>query len=226
MTHAVLYARFSPRPDADKCQGIAVQLDLCRRYCTQRGYDVRDAFADPNRLGSDVKRPGLWRAVGSLGRGDVLVVYRWDRLARGMYLSEVIRHEVHKIGARLEAVSGAVEGDGPEVELVRQVLQAIDEYQRKITAIRTSLWMRHHQAHGRRMSRFPPYGWELDPADPKAKTLRPCPTEQAVVARIRELRAQGHSLRRIASALDAEGRPCRGRPWRYQTVDRVLKREG
>jgi hypothetical protein len=52
-------------------------------------------------------------------------------------------------------------------------------------------------------------------------------TEQATLARMRVLRAEGASLRAIATTLDAEGhRPKRGGTWRPRQVGRILGRVG
>ena len=40
MTQAVIYARFSPRPDANECDSVEKQLERCRSYCKAHGYDV------------------------------------------------------------------------------------------------------------------------------------------------------------------------------------------
>ncbi len=51
------------------------------------------------------------------------------------------------------------------------------------------------------------------------------PDEMEVVARIKELRAKGRSLREIVDALEAEGlRTKRGGRWHPHTVARVLDR--
>lgn len=46
--------------------------------------------------------------------------------------------------------------------------------------------------------------------------------EAAAVARARELRGQGKSLRAIAAALDAEGHQPRGKRWHVETLSRIV----
>ena len=46
--------------------------------------------------------------------------------------------------------------------------------------------------------------------------------EAAAVARARELRGEGKSLREIAAALAAEGFSPRGTRWHIQTISRVV----
>ena len=85
--------------------------------------------------------------------------------------------------------------------------------------------MRGYQAEGRRMTRADrcPFGQQPDPSDPSR--LIDCPEEQAALARIRELRAEGKGAKAITAALTAERFPCRGIGWHLTTVRRLLARE-
>jgi hypothetical protein len=50
------------------------------------------------------------------------------------------------------------------------------------------------------------------------------PDEQAVIERIRQLRAQGNGLRKICQHLEDLGIPCLGKRWHPSTVASILKR--
>ena len=135
---AIIYARFSPRRNAEQCESIETQLDLCRDYCRKQGHEIIVEYDDRALSGSEEDRPGLWNAIEALKRDYVLVVYRLDRLARSMYLSYLIEQAVKKRGAKIVSICG--EGtwqDNPEDELVRRILQALAEYERKVIAART-----------------------------------------------------------------------------------------
>jgi site-specific DNA recombinase len=84
---AIVYARFSPRPDAAESESNAAQLDLCRAYAKQMGWTVTDEHQDTALSGDDEDRPGLWAALDALPRKGVLLAYKLDRLARSIYLS-------------------------------------------------------------------------------------------------------------------------------------------
>jgi site-specific DNA recombinase len=222
---AIIYCRFSPRPNAEESESIETQLDYCRKYCEEHGLEVAGEYEDRAISGDDEDRPGLWEAVDALRRGNVLVVYRLDRLARSVYLSEYIRRQVEKRKARVEAVQGGGNGESPEETFIRQVLQAEAEYSRKVTAIRTKYAMQRHQANGRRMSRRCPYGWKPDPENPRLMVKDD--QEQAIIDRIVALRQAGQSLRAIRAALEAEGLGFRDRAtWHHTTIQKALKRAG
>src|SRR4051812_48713744 len=68
----------------------------------------------------------------------------------------------------------------------------------------------------------PPFGYRAH-----EKTLIEDEHEQDALARIRGLRAEGVSLREIASVLDSEGfKPRRSPSWQPSVLSRILRREG
>jgi site-specific DNA recombinase len=203
---AIIYARFSPRPNAAESESIETQLDYCRAHCQAQGLEIAGEFEDRALSGDDEDRPGLWAAVDALRRGYILLVYRLDRLARSVYLSEFIRREVKEV-------------------FVRQVLQAEHEYAKKVAAARTKYAMLRHQAAGRRMGSGCPYGWKRDPKNPPMMVRDE--EEQAVIRRIVELRKEGKTLRGIKDILDSEGVLLRGRKgWNHMLVANIVKRAG
>ena len=218
-----LVARFSPRRNAEDSESIETQFDLCRAYCERHGLQIVAEFEDRALSGNDEDRPGLWAALESLKRGDARVAYKLDRLARDVYLSGLIHRKAAKRGATVQAVEGGSNGDTPEQRMIRQVLQAFAEYERRVIAARTKAAMLRHQAAGGRMSALPPYGWQTDPDD--SARLVKVPAEQAVIRRIAELRAEGKGYREIARAFDAEKIPARGKGgWHRPTVKGNLQR--
>jgi site-specific DNA recombinase len=182
MIKAVVYTRFSPRRNADKSESCETQLSYCEKYAEAHDMTIMGVFADKGISGKDERRPNLWAAISALDKGYVLLTYKLDRLARNVYLSECIRRAVEKEGARIEAVQGDVSGDGPEQIMIRQVLSVFNEYERKIIAARTKYALLYHQANGKRVSRYPPYGWKIDPEDDKR--LIESPEEQPVLKAI------------------------------------------
>lgn len=223
---AVIYTRFSPRRNADKSKSCETQEALCRAYALKHDWPVRAVFADKDKSGSDSNRPGLMNAIMSLCKGDVLVVYKRDRLARDVLIAELTRRQVTSAGATIEAVSGDVAGNDkdPTVMFVRQIMDAVAELERKQIAARTRDSMRQLQSQGRRVGRFAPFGTMIDPDNPT--NLIPVEAEKAAIRRARELRAQGISVAAIIRVLDDEmPTAARTGKWSTQNLWRILKRE-
>jgi len=232
----IIYARFSPRRNEDECESIEAQFDFCRQWCKQNNVEIAGEFADLALSGADEDRPELWAAIEALERGYVLVVYRLDRLARSVYLSDIIERSVNRKKASFLSISGeGTWSDSDEDWLIRKILQTLAEYERKVIGARTKAAMLRHQANGRLMGSIPRYGFMLDRAD-KRRILK-SPYEQVVINQIKRLHKKGLSLRQIASELaDLKYKPrkvkrtFRGKSvsvkgkWNPQTIRLILKR--
>lgn len=219
---AVIYTRFSPRRNAEESESCETQKQLCELYCKEKNYKVVDYFEDRAMSGADEDRPGLWLAVNAIKKGMVLIVYRADRLARDVYLFECIRRSIDKNGGSIEYVNGG-NGTSPEDIMIRQVLAAFSEYERKVIAIRTSVAMSRHQANGRRMGRWAPYGYKIDPSD-KSKLIEDQIEQQSIKYILEEV-AKGTPLKKIVTLLGKGGYPCRDRHWTLRLVNSILKRQ-
>jgi len=224
MKKAVIYTRFSPRRNADQSESCEVQLACCEQYAAKSGLEIIGTYHDRDVSGKDEYRKLLWDAISAVGKGDVLLVYKRDRLARNVYLAEQINRAVDKRGAKIAATSGDVDGDGDEQVMVRQMLASIAEYERKMIASRTRHAMRQHQMSGRRMSRWAPYGWSLDP-QVEGHMLRD-DREMACVAIIKRMQSEGRSYRLIMDHLNANHlEAARKRKWTVSAVYRIGKRD-
>lgn len=100
---------------------------------------------------------------------------------------------------------------------MRTLLDAFAAYARALIRGRTKAALAVKKSRGERTGGIP-YGWRAD-----GKRLVEDAGEQAAVARARELRAEGKSLRGVAAGLLAEGRrPRNGGVWAIQTVRRIV----
>ncbi len=220
MKQAVIYTRFSPRRNADESESCEVQRSYCERHAASHGMEIAAIFDDPDVSGADEFREKLWQAIEAVPKGGVLLVYKRDRLARNVYLSEQINRAVERKGATIEAVTGYVQGNSAETVMIRQVLAAIAEYERKMIAARTRHAMRFHMANGRRMGAECPYGWRPDPADPK-RMLRN-PAELSVIGEIIERHRSGAAYHAITTWLNEERRDlARHGKWNVKTVRKI-----
>ena len=222
---AVVYVRFSPRPGASKCLSNEKQEERCRDYCERRGYEVAAVYPDDAVTGGVFERPGLAAAIERLEgtKGDrILVVDSVDRLSRDMLVALTIRHEVERVGARIEYANGTPTATTPEGELFSNILAAFAAYERSRIRHATSRGMKRRQANGEWFGR-PPVGWMRDPED--SKKLLPCEQEQKALREARELSRRGHPSHKIAELLTEEYGPFRGKPWSARTVRKVLARQ-
>ena len=104
--------------------------------------------------------------------------------------------------------------------LVLNIMTAVSQWEREAIGERTRDALRHKKANGERVGTAP-YGWH--PA-PDGIHLEGHPGEQEVLSQVRDLRANGCTLRTIAAELNRQGSLTRrGTPWRVQYVQAVLR---
>jgi DNA invertase Pin-like site-specific DNA recombinase len=223
-TKAIIYCRFSPRPDADESQSNKKQEERCRECAATRGYKVVDVQADEALTGMDdeldpdpvkatLNRPGLLAAINAIKPGMVLLV-RWrNRIARDPFIQGWVRRKVMKKGGRIEAADESNE-QGLAGELLENTLATVDKYNVIRIRLDTALAMQKYQRAGRRMGRLDrcPFGWKPDPRN--LNRLVEDVDEQETIRLVMEQHKQGIGGSAICRYLDQLGRPRRGKSWR------------
>lgn len=224
------YIRVSTHLQADEGMGLEVQRDGITTWAAQLGHDVVSWSVDEEtgKVGAE-QRDGLAQALAAVQDGDVagVVVLCLDRLARDLIVQEQLLAEFWRSGGEVFSTRPAeaayvVRDDpaDPSRKLIRQILGAIAEYERAVIRLRLEAGKRRKHANGGFAYGSPPYGWRA-----QDKELVPVPAEQAVIARIAELRGAGVGLLAVAEALNAEGHTTqRGGAWRSESVRRVVRR--
>ena len=218
---AIIYTRFSPRPDADTSKSNEQQEARCRAYCARQGYEVAEVFSDSAVSGKTLNRPGLQAAIEELKTGTalVLVVDTSDRLARDMLVSLTIRHQIDKAVARLEFADGSPNHTTPEGELFANILAAFAQYERSRYARRTKAGLAKKKANGEWLGR-PPVGYQLDKA---SKRLVEHPGEQMAIKQMLKYYDMGQPSEWIAMKLNEQLGLFRGKPWSARTVRKILQ---
>ncbi len=224
MTHAVVYTRYSPRRNAHESESCETQEAQCREHAEAKGWPVRSAHRDEGKSGKDLDRPGLAAALADLKRGDVLLVYRRCRLARSMLVAELTQRQVKAAGARIAAVSGDIsDDDGPEATFARQVMDAVAELERKLIGLRTRAALLAQQKAGKRVGRFAPYGFSVDPRNRTRIVVNE--KERQAVIRIKQLAGEGLTPYQVTKAMREElPELARGKEWGTKTVKKILAR--
>jgi DNA invertase Pin-like site-specific DNA recombinase len=225
------YLRVSTDRQAEEGLGLDVQERAIRAWAKAAGHKVISWHRDEGLSGSNGldTRVGLYDALAAVQehRAGGVVVYRLDRLARDLILQEQLLAEVKRMGGEPFSTSAAeagylVDDDAdPTRKLIRQILGAVNEYERSMIALRLRTGRALKHSRGGYAYGSPPLGFRAE-----ARELVPDAAESATVARIRQLRAEGASTRAIVLVLVQEGRrPKRGGCWHPETVRRVLARE-
>lgn len=220
---AIGYVRVSTAGQADEGVSLAAQEAALRAWAERAGFELVGIEAEVVSGGAELsKRPGLLRALSRLveDKVEVLVVYKRDRLARDVVTAALVERMAAKARAAVVAVEGTTNGATPEDALLRTMVDAFAQYERALIAQRTRVALAHKKARGERTGTVR-RGYTL--AD-DGKTLVVNEAEQRVVQLVRELRAEGLTVRGIAAELEARGIVNRnGKPLAPSTVGALVK---
>ena len=223
--NAILYARFSPRKNAEDCESVETQLDRARQYCGAAGMEIIGEYSDKGLSGARAdNRPGLADALDHVCRVKAcLVVYSLSRLARNTRDAIEIAERLNRAGADLASLHEKIDTTSAMGRFVFKLMSALAELEREQISERTSDAMLRHQENGRRMSDRTPYGWIRNPNNPALMVEDE--HEQAVIQRIMSEHRAGVSMRQIGRDLESAGILCREGPWHHTTIRRIIARE-
>jgi DNA invertase Pin-like site-specific DNA recombinase len=220
---AVSYLRCSGLGQADG-DTWERQTAAITKYAKGHGLEVVDEFRDAGVSGTkDLdNRPGLAALLDRVESNGVKIVLveNATRLARDLMVGEVILQQLTNAGCKVIAADSgtdlSADSDDPTRRLIRQVLGAVAEFDRRVTVMKLRAARERKRSRGERCEGRKPFG-----------TL---PGEAETLARIRELRrkpphGRRRSLQQVCADLNVERRPTRsGKPWTKQAVNRILGR--
>jgi DNA invertase Pin-like site-specific DNA recombinase len=224
MTDAIGYVRVSSEEQADSGLGLEAQRQRIAAYCTLKGLHLAEVFEDPGISAGKplASRPAGSRLLAAARKGKaVVVVAKLDRLFRSVADAANVIDDFDKKGIQLVAISEAFDMTSPYGRAMAQMASVFAELERAMIRERTRSAMSVKRSRGERISGHAPYGWDFGPDGHLVENAR----EQGIIARMRELRAEGLSYRGIGTRLDHEGiRPKRGKRWIHTTVKSILAR--
>ena len=113
------YARVS-----SKDQETHLQLDALRRAGVELFYQEKTSSVG--------KRPELQRALVGLMPGDVLVVYKMDRIARSLKDLLLILERITGLGASIRSLTEPLDTSGPLGMFMVQILGAVAQLERSM----------------------------------------------------------------------------------------------
>ena len=130
----------------EQALGPEAQREAIGAWCAREGAELVEVHADLGVSGGTPveKRPGLKLALDTLARegAGVLLVAKRDRLARDVVVGAVAERLVERLGARVLTADGTGNGDGPEQQLMRHLINAFAEYERMVIGARTKAALR------------------------------------------------------------------------------------
>jgi len=182
---------------SSQSQELEQQEAACRRLCEYREYDVGEVYSEIIS-GAKSKRPEYQRLVADLRalRYDGVVVFRLDRLGRNARELALLVDELENKGIKVLSVHENFDTTTALGRAMRELIYIFAQLEREQIGEATKQRLAALKAQGKRLGRKP--------------------ASAAQVRRVRQLRAEGFSLREIA----------RNSSLSYGTVSNILKEQG
>ena len=218
------YVRVSTAEQLDGF-GLDIQRGKIKDWAKAHDASLVAILADEGLSGGNGldTRLGLAQALARIegGEASALVVYRYDRLARDLYLQEMIHARLETIGATVVSVTEpAATSDDATRTLMRQILGAVSQYERALIRGRMLSGKVAKKAAGGYVGGKPPYGYRAVGGE-----LVPDERESELVALVHKLRSEGASYRAIGTSLaDAGYTTRRGTRFNPAQVRSIVER--
>ena len=217
MTKAFGYLRVSGKGQVDG-DGFPRQLQAINGYAAAHDIAIVKVFREKGVTGSkeSMDRPAFAEMMTALHSNGVrtIIIEKLDRLARDLMVQEATIADLQKHGFTLVSVAEPdLMASDPTRILMRQLMGAVAQYDKsqivlKLRGARMRMRAKEGRCEGRK-----PYGFYDG--------------EEAVIERMKALRATGLGFDRIAAQLNAEGLKTRtGARWHGLVVNRILTGKG
>jgi site-specific DNA recombinase len=221
MKTAIGYIRVSTEKQANEGVSLEAQEARINAWCAANGYELVQVYVDAGISGKKMEnRPELLKALSSMKKGMALVSYSLSRLARSTKDLIGISELVAKKKGDLVSLSESIDTTTAAGKMMFQMLAVLSEFERNLTAERTSGALQHKKSTGQKYTNQTPYGFEAIEG-----RLVQVPQEADVVAEIQAARAGGTTLQAIANSLNGRSIQTKtGKSWAPATIHLLLKR--
>lgn len=198
------YSRVSTEEQAASGLGLAAQRSAMQAEAERRGWTL-EHVTDEGYSAKSLARPGLTDLLERIGRGDTVLVAKLDRLSRSLLDFAGLMDTARREGWSIVALDLGVDTTTPAGEMMASVMASFAQYERRLIGQRTAAALQAKKAAGARLG-------------------APVVLDPATRARIVSERDAGHSLRRIADGLTADGiQTAKGGRWHASTVKAALE---
>jgi site-specific DNA recombinase len=203
-TRSTGYIRVSTSQQTEEGYSLEAQRRKIQAYCDLHDLELMEIIEDAGLSGKSIAgRPGIQRILELVktGKVDHVVILKLDRLARNVKEACEIADLLQRKSVALHSISEKLDTGSASGRLFYNILSAMSQWEREVIAERTKTALAVKRDNGERISRYAPFGFTFDTHG----NLVIDDNEQATIARVQELNAQGYTVRGIVEYLDAHG---------------------
>jgi site-specific DNA recombinase len=219
--YVAVYARCSTEDQTRHGVTLPAQVERLEAYCAamRPGEEVR-VIVDEGVSAKSLERPALKALLADVRRGLVrtVVTLKLDRLTRSVRDLADLLDLFEKYGVPLCSLTESLDTSTASGRLMLNLLASVSQWEREAIAERTSFALAHKRRNGSVYGPVP-FGYRRIGAK-----LAVDDDQQALLARIREMRDAGSSIRKVCAWLNNNGvktpRGCSR--WFPNTLHQVL----
>ena len=218
MTIAAAYARYSS--DAQRDESIEIQMREIDALIDRSGWTKGPEYVDRAMTGRHDERPAFRRCLadGEARRFDILVVYKTDRIARNIGVSQDAKRRLFTAGVRIVSVREGELRDTPDGFLQAAMQDIMNEYYSRDLSVkvRAGMWDSAMKCRACGNKRF---GYDIDADDHYVIN----DAQAAYVREMFQMYIDGRTMNEIRDHLNREGvLTIRGKQWSTQTVAQLM----
>src|ERR1700693_4788681 len=172
-----IYARVST-----KDQSCELQVRDLRTYCTARGFDLVKEYVDVGQSGAKDSRPELNKLMDDARKRqfDSVICWRFDRFARSTKHLLTALEEFRSLSIQFIGYQENIDTSSALGQALFTIVSAVAQLERDLIRERVTAGIRNARANGKKLGR---------------------PHVTANLEEILQLRAEGHSMRKIAAKM-------------------------
>jgi len=224
---ALAYLRVSTEEQSNNGLSLPAQESAIRGYAQLRGLDLIETITDAGISGARplATRPGGKRLLQLLSEGVAtnVLVYKLDRAFRSAADCLATLEAWRRKGIRLHVVDlggATLDSETASGKFFLTILAAVSEMEKNLISERTRSILQWKKSNGQ-IYGPEPFGYRRE-----GDRLVPVSQELEALTLIRQLRAEGYSLRAIARELEKNGIPTKrgGVRWSPEAIRKILTR--
>jgi len=223
------YLRVSTEDQAKEGYSLGAQRDRLAAFATSQGWKVADYYVDDGVSAKDMKRPALKKMLAEIQRGEVVLVYKLDRLTRNVADLDHMLRKWEADGVLFRSCTEDFNTTTAAGRLFIRLVADLAQWERENLAERTRMGMVKRAQEGEWNGGPAPFGYEavVDGQRGGGKVRRKLvPSEHAPIVReLYERYVAGQGMRQLTLWLNREKgiRSPRGGAFTDASISGILK---
>jgi site-specific DNA recombinase len=227
--YARIYTRVSTEEQATSGFSLGAQKERLEAFCVSQGWEIAGRYIDEGVSAKDLNRPEFQRMMDEVDKGDVILVYKLDRLTRSVRDLDDLLREFDERGVLFRSVTEQFDTTTATGRLFIRMVAEMAQWERETIAERSAFGKQKKAASGEWGGGTVPLGYmgvpsERTKAGRSLLKLVPDPERAHFIPMIFEKYLSGQGVRAVALWLNTElgARTPQGCRFHAITVRRIL----